>query len=123
LTDLSLYGLDRDGLVPVLKGLVTDAANTGRQMPCGHIGQRIERRLTIGPSRHNGLADLLLDETQTDERTVPEDDRPDLCDAIEETSRSGEKASLVFDGSRYDVPKTLQFSGRGTAMWDWLGFD
>ncbi|TCW85203.1 hypothetical protein C5O80_08250 [Burkholderia sp. SRS-46] len=104
-TDLWLYTLDGDRIKPVLDGIVV-ADNGGEwDTQCAGAFSRVRRTLAIDSAAHNGFADILVTEQTTSSRSTIGTNGQCL-DKEDKPRRTTYR--LIFNGTRYDVPKALR---------------
>ncbi|VWD60676.1 multidrug ABC transporter ATPase [Burkholderia lata] len=101
---LWLYAFDGNQVSPVVDGLVVQADTTVMGEQCSDTSVGGKRTLAVVPSPRSGFADIVVTEKVLSRRMTKGKDG--MC-ALRPTRSETSTHRLVYDGTRYDVPKAL----------------
>jgi len=103
-TDLALYVREGDELRPVLEGLVVSKNHGELTNGCEGYTRKIRRTLEVGPSSHQGFADLIVTTSGTKTKTTRSGNQ---C-ITTTTDLKKKQITLTYDGQQYSVPEDLR---------------
>ncbi|MDL5595725.1 hypothetical protein PGC34_06850 [Pseudomonas kribbensis] len=103
-TDLALYVREGAKLRPVLEGLVIRKVFGEGSGDCENKDTQIRRTVEIGPSSHNGFADLIVSSSGS----VSSSTQSGKECVSKTTDLKNTQITLIYDGKQYTIPEDLR---------------